>query len=58
MRKRYVMPEVRAMEMMEEVMQSTSVDTNLDPGEEISQGSGSGEPGRSREAFCLWEEEE
>ena len=51
-----MMPEVRAMEMMEEVMQSTSVDTNLEPGEEISQGSG--EPGRSREAFCLWEEEE
>ena len=57
MRKRYVMPEVRAMEMMEEVMQSTSVDSNLPKGEEISQGSGSGEPGRSREAFCLWEEE-
>ena len=57
MRKRYVMPEVRAMEMTEEVMQSTSVDSNLPKGEEISQGSGSGEPGRSREAFCLWEEE-
>jgi hypothetical protein len=29
----------------------------IDPGEEISQGSGSGEPGRSREGFCLWDEE-
>ena len=57
MKKRYVMPEVRAIEMRNEVMQSTSVDSSLPKGEEISQGSGSGEPGRSREAFCLWEEE-
>ena len=57
MKKRYVMPEVRAMEMRDEVMQSTSVDTNLDLGEEISQGSGSSTQGRSREGFCLWDEE-
>ena len=61
MKKRYVKPEVRATKMMEEMMQAASlgsIKTNLSSEETITvSDSGSGNPGRSREVFDLWEEE-
>ena len=52
---------MRATKMMEEMMQAASlgsINTNLSSEETITvSNSGSGNPGRSREAFDLWEEE-